>query len=62
MSWWWCFDHKRVEEGLGCGSSSRAGPYGSEQQAATAMDRIHARGAEQEARDKADEAEKKKRR
>jgi hypothetical protein len=55
MSFWWCLDHKRVEEGLGCGSTTRIGPYETQERAATALDRTRQRAAEQEARDKADE-------
>ena len=56
MSWWWCLDHKAVEEGFGCGSTSRLGPYDSQQQAASAPERVHKRGAEQEAKDKAQDS------
>jgi hypothetical protein len=57
MSWWWCLDHKQVEQDAGCPkrSTNRLGPYESEQQAATAVERIHARNIEQDARDKADD-------
>ena len=34
MSYWWCLDHKTVEQGLGCGSTTRLGPYDTQQQAA----------------------------
>lgn len=60
MAWWWCLEHKQVEEGLGCGSSSRVGPYARREQAATALERIRQRAAEQEAKDKAEEEERKK--
>lgn len=59
MSWWWCLDHKNVEEGAGCSSTSRLGPYDSAQQAAGAIERTRKRAAEQEARDKAEEKTKK---
>ncbi len=55
MSWWWCLDHKQVEQGAGCASTSRIGPYDSEQQAAGAIERTRARTAEQDARDQADD-------
>jgi hypothetical protein len=55
MSFFWCLDHKTVEEGFGCGSSSRLGPYDSREQAASAMDRVRKRGKEQDAKDKANE-------
>jgi hypothetical protein len=54
-TYWWCLEHKRVERDGGCGSTSRIGPYESEQQAASAPERVRARAAEQAARDKADE-------
>ena len=56
MSWWWCLDHKQTEEGLGCGSTSRIGPYDTAERAATALKRINAREAEQTEKDKAIEA------
>ena len=59
MNWWWCLDHKRVEQDAGCGSTTRLGPYDSEQQAATAIARTRARTAEQDARDEADQKERK---
>lgn len=55
MSWHWCLDHKQVEEGLGCGSTTRLGPYATREQAAGAIERTRVRETQQEARDKADE-------
>lgn len=55
MSWFWCLDHKRVEENIGCGSTSRIGPYETRAEAETALERTRKREAEQEARDAADE-------
>ena len=62
MSWWWCLEHKRVEPGADCpsASTSRLGPYDSEQQAATAIERTRKRSTEQDARDKADDDWKKR--
>jgi hypothetical protein len=57
MSFWWCLEHKAVEEGLGCGSTSRLGPYASQQQAGSALERVHKREDEQATKDK--EIEKK---
>jgi hypothetical protein len=57
MSFWWCLEHKKVEEGLGCGSTTRLGPYESQERAATALERVGEREKEQQAKD---EAEKKK--
>ena len=57
MAFWWCIEHKKVEEGLGCGSTTRIGPYDKPGQAATALERIGVREKEQEQKD---EEEKKK--
>lgn len=55
MSWWWCLEHKAVEENAGCASTSRLGPYDSAEQAAGAIERTRVREAQQQERDKADE-------
>lgn len=55
MSWFWCLDHKRVEQGAGCGSTTRIGPYSTSAEAATALERTRQREAEQVARDADDE-------
>ena len=57
MSFWWCLNHKSVEQGLGCGSTSRIGPYDTQQQAASALERVGKREKEQEEKDR--EIEKK---
>jgi len=44
-----------VEEGLGCGSTTRLGPYDDRQTAASALDRVKQREKEQEAKDKEEE-------
>jgi hypothetical protein len=54
-TWWWCLEHRKVEKDFGCGSSTRVGPYDTEQEAANAPERTRARAAEQESRDKADQ-------
>ena len=51
MSFWWCLEHTKVEEGLGCGSTSRIGPYEKPEQAQTALSRIGKREKEQEQKD-----------
>lgn len=53
--WWWCLRHNRVEHGPGCPNQERLGPYASEHEAATALERTAARTAEQDALDKADD-------
>ena len=55
MSFYWCLEHKCVEESIGCGSTTRIGPYATQAEAATALDRTRQREAEQEVRDKQDE-------
>ena len=55
MSFWWCLEHKAVEQGLGCGSTTRLGPYDSSERAASALKRIGEREVEQQGKDKAEE-------
>jgi len=54
-TYWWCLEHKRVEENGGCGSTTRIGPYDSAPEAAKAPERTRARAAEQDARDKTED-------
>jgi len=58
MSYWWCLDHRETEEGLGCGSTTRLGPYATREQAALALKRINAREAEQAEKDRSHEADR----
>ena len=59
MSFWWCLTHSSVEgsagDDEGCANMDRLGPYGTREQAATALDRARARTAEQDAKDEADD-------
>lgn len=55
MAWWWCLEHKAVEEHLGCGSTTRLGPYDSPQVAAGALERVGTREKEQQAKDREEE-------
>ena len=59
MSFWWCLTHARVEgsatDDEGCANMDRLGPYGSQEQAAGALDRARQRTAEQDARDEAED-------
>lgn len=55
MSYWWCLSHKQVEEGLGCGSTSRIGPYDTKEQAASALERVKKREEEQVEKDNEEE-------
>ncbi|MCW2779170.1 MAG: hypothetical protein JWN17_2895 [Frankiales bacterium] len=54
MSWWYCLTHSTVEQGVGCRSGDRLGPYDSEADAASALQKARERTAEQDARDRAD--------
>ena len=54
MAFWWCLEHKAVEEHLGCGSTTRLGPYPDAATAAGAIARQKKREAEQVEKDKAD--------
>lgn len=53
--WWWCLKHGRTERGPGCPNQERLGPYDSEEQAATALQRAAERTAAEDARDRADD-------
>jgi hypothetical protein len=55
MDYFWCLEHKCVETGLGCGSTTRIGPYATQAEAASALERTRQREIEQEHRDEADE-------
>jgi hypothetical protein len=55
MAWFWCLEHKQVEEGVGCGSTSRIGPVATREDAASAVDRIRQREELQKARDAEEE-------
>ena len=62
MAWFWCLDHKRVEQDIGCGSTTRIGPYATPAEAETALERVRKRKDEQEERDTAEEKGKGRRR
>jgi hypothetical protein len=55
VDWWWCLRHGRVEQGPGCPNNERLGPYETEHEAATALERAAQRTAAEDARDKADD-------
>ena len=60
MSFWWCLTHAEVEgsasDDQGCATLDRLGPYASQQEASSALERVRARTAEQDAKDAADDA------
>ena len=55
LNYYWCLDHKQVEESVGCGSTTRIGPFATPAEASTALERTLKRKAEQEKRDAEDE-------
>jgi len=50
--WWFCLTHDRVEKGDGCPNKERLGPYATEQEAATVLQRTADRTAAEDARDR----------
>lgn len=54
MSWFYCLTHSTVEEGVGCRSGDRLGPYDTEGDATRALERARERTAAEDARDRAD--------
>ncbi|WMX47378.1 hypothetical protein [Streptomyces roseicoloratus] len=46
--WFYCLEHKKVEEGPECPAKNRFGPYGSREEAARAMDTAKERNLEWE--------------
>ena len=53
-NYYWCLEHNKVEESIGCGSTTRIGPYATASEAAGALDRARKRKAEQEQQDDKD--------
>lgn len=43
MAYWWCLTHSRVEGDKGCPNIERMGPYDTEEEALTAVERAHER-------------------
>jgi hypothetical protein len=50
--WYYCLDHKTVEEGLQCPAKSRFGPYASRTEAEHAMEKVKERNEEWDEMDK----------
>ena len=46
--WYYCLEHKKVEEGPDCPGKDRMGPYASRQEAARAMETAQERNADWE--------------
>ena len=43
MSWYYCLVHQQVAPELGCPNAERMGPYATEAEAETALERAHER-------------------
>ncbi|MEP6816193.1 MAG: hypothetical protein ABI873_11645 [Marmoricola sp.] len=43
---WYCLNHHRVEPDDGCASSSRLGPYPSQEEASRALEKVEERNQE----------------
>lgn len=54
MAWWYCLTHSTVEEGVGCRSGDRLGPYDSQSEAAAALTKARERTEAEDARDRED--------
>ena len=53
--WWYCLTHGRVEKDDGCPNKERLGPYDTEAQASSAVQRAAERTAAEDARDRAED-------
>lgn len=53
-NYYWCLEHHQIEESVGCGSTTRIGPFATAAEAAGALERTRKRKAEQDARDDKD--------
>ena len=51
MSWYYCLAHQRVEPELACPNDERMGPYATEAEAASAIERARERNAAFDAQD-----------
>ena len=51
MSWYYCLTHQRVEPEDGCANDQRMGPYETENEAASALERAAERNAAYDADD-----------
>ncbi len=57
MSYWYCLTHSTVEEGAGCRSGDRLGPYETQADADRALEKARERTEAEDARDRADRGE-----
>jgi hypothetical protein len=53
MSYFWCTDHKAVEDEQGCRAEVRLGPYPTREAAEHAVQSVHERDARLDAEDRA---------
>jgi hypothetical protein len=49
--WWYCLKHNAVEPDAGCPGKDRLGPYPTREAAQHALDTVHKRNEEWDARD-----------
>ncbi|MHB1593122.1 MAG: hypothetical protein ACYCO9_11155 [Streptosporangiaceae bacterium] len=49
--WWYCLKHHAVEPDAGCPGKDRLGPYPTREEAARALETVHRRNEEWDARD-----------
>ena len=53
MAYWWCLDHKSVEDDNGCRAEVRLGPYPTSDAAAHALESVAERNKKLDAEDEA---------
>ena len=53
VRWWWCLKHARVESDAGCANQFRLGPYGTQEDAAKAIELAHERAEVWDEKEKA---------
>jgi hypothetical protein len=52
MAYWWCLDHRRVEEEDGCAHAKRLGPFDTPQEASHAIEHAAQRSKDWDEQDK----------
>jgi hypothetical protein len=50
--WYYCLDHKTVEDLMGCRSSNRLGPYATREEAQNALQKVAERNAKWDEEDR----------
>jgi hypothetical protein len=51
MQWWFCLVHQAVEQGAGCPDQSRFGPFETQADAKSVLERMHKRDTDFESSD-----------